>query len=86
MVSKFCMDSPKAKYQVAIYVPDDGSGWNGLFSVQRLQALEETSTHKCKTRVQEILFIFFVKGGKHIKAEMLSSLLKVQVNQWSNWK
>lgn len=36
MVSKFCMDSPKAKYQVAIYVPDDGSGWNGLFSVQRL--------------------------------------------------
>lgn len=33
MVSKSCMDSPKAKYQVAIYGPGGGSGWNGLLLV-----------------------------------------------------
>lgn len=63
-----------------------GAGWNGLFLVitdSRLWRGNKYTNVKLVYR-DFILFYFLIKGVKHMKAEMLSSLLKVRVNQWSN--
>lgn len=64
-----------------------GAGWNRrfFFFYETLGFGGQIDTQVETSCIGNVLFCF-TKGGKHIKAEMLSSLLKVRVNQLSNWE